>query len=284
MWGLTKGVDVDFEKIDANLQQWQQGDYVIGDEHSFSHRFDPEFPLTDFSKKVSKKPRVNIVESAVKGFVVVTQTCDIVRSCSERPFVEVMPLVEVPQEQLNEIQRCRRPRYAFIPGAGEYCLVADLDRVMTLEKSVITRWDRKRGCLSDQDIRELGKALARKRMRFAFPDDFINLVAQLTDQFKKKHNKNSTEGAALRALCEIRVQALPSWDAPDVEIMFWFIRDEEQLDFQGTGWNEQMTKWLNLVPKSDRFKSVNGQVITFEDITAKEYIQSDPLDLDHLSS
>jgi Tfp pilus assembly protein PilN len=65
--------------------------------------------------------------------------------------------------------------------------------------------------------------------------------------------------------------------------MFWFIRHEEQVQFQGTGWDKLLQQWLKLIPASGRFQSVEGQVVTLEDITAKDYVESDPLDLDHLS-
>ncbi|HEY9599662.1 MAG TPA: hypothetical protein V6D33_18525, partial [Cyanophyceae cyanobacterium] len=58
---------------------------------------------------------------------------------------------------------------------------------------------------------------------------------------------------------------------------------EEQVQFQGTGWDKLLQQWLNLIPASGRFQSVEGQVVTLEDITAKDYVESDPLDLDHLS-
>lgn len=66
-------------------------------------------------------------------------------------------------------------------------------------------------------------------------------------------------------------------------MMFWFIRYEEQFQFQGTGWDQHLAKWLKLIPEIGRFKSIGGLVITLEDMTAKEYVESDPLDLDHLS-
>ncbi len=64
--------------------------------------------------------------------------------------------------------------------------------------------------------------------------------------------------------------------------MFWFIRDEEQIQLQGTAWYQLLEQWLQLIPASGRFESVEGQVVALEDITAKDYVESDPLDLDHL--
>ena len=98
-----------------------------------------------------------------------------------------------------------------------------------------------------------------------------------------KHDKASIDGEALRALREIRVRAASSWNDTEIELMFWFIRHEEQVQFQGTGWEQQLAKWLALIPESGRFKSIEGLVVTLEDMTAKEYVESDPLDLDHLS-
>jgi hypothetical protein len=269
------------QEIDAALQKWCQGDYVLG-EQWFIQRFNPKRPLTDESKDVAEK-EVDLAEYEVRGFVVVTQTCDIVRSCASRQFIEVVPLREVNEKYLHDIQRGRRPQYAYIPGAAEHRLVADLDRVMTVEKAVVAEWERKAGCSDDGEVRALGKALARKRIRFAFPDDFTELARNLLDRLQDKHDKASIEGEALRALREIRVRAAPCWNDPEIELMFWFIRHEEQIQFQGTGWEQQLTKWLALIPESGRFQSIEGLVVTLEDMTAKEYVESDPLDLDHLS-
>jgi hypothetical protein len=269
------------QEIDAAVQKWCQGDYVLG-EQWFIQRFNPKRPLTDESKDVAEK-EVDLAESEVRGFVVVTQTCDIVRSCASRPFIEVVPLLEVNEKDLHDIQRGRRPQYAYIPGAAEHRLVADLDRVMTVEKAVVAEWERKAGCSDDREVRALGQALARKRVRFAFPDDFTELARKLQGRLQDKHDKASLEGEALRALREIRVRAAPSWNDTEIELMFWFIRHEEQVQFQGTGWEQQLTKWLALIPESGRFKSIEGLVATLEDMTAKEYVESDPLDLDHLS-
>lgn len=72
--------------INNELQTWCQGDFVLG-EQWFVHRFNPQFPLTPDSTKQDAEEN-DLVESEVKGLVVVTQTCDIVRYCCERPFLE----------------------------------------------------------------------------------------------------------------------------------------------------------------------------------------------------
>lgn len=270
------------QDVDTVLKEWDQGDCVLG-EHWFVQRCNPQRPLTEASENAAQE-EADLAEEKVRGFVVVTQTCDIVRSCDSRPFVEVVPLVEVDERDISDIQKARRPQYAYIPGVAKRNLVADLDRVMTVEKAVVAEWERQSGCRNDEEIRALGQALARKRVRFAFPDDFVKFVGKLQNRMKDKHNKLSDEGKALRALREIRVRASPFWNDSKVKLMFWFIRDEQQVDFEGLRWDRWLEIWLKLIPTSDRFYQVNGVVITLEDMTAKEYNESDRLDLDHLSS
>jgi hypothetical protein len=270
------------QQVDAVLKEWSQGDCVLG-EQWFVYRFNPHCPLTESSRD-ARRDDSDLVESEVLGFVVVTQTCDIVRACTSRPFIEVVPLVAVDERDLRDIQRGRRPQYASIPALAEKYLVADLDRVMTVEKAVVLGWARIAGCETDEERRMLGQALARKRIRFAFPDEFTQCSRKLQSRLQEKHNKSSDEGDALRALREIRVRASPAWDAPEIELMFWFIRNEDEPTFKGIGWYELLEKWLDLVPESGRFHSVEGQVTTIEDLSAKDYTESDPLDLDHLSN
>lgn len=274
--------DIWIQAIDTTLLEWCQGDCVLG-EHWFIYRFNPQRPLTSDSADVAKE-ETDLAESEVKGFAIVTQTCDIVRSCNERPFVEIVPLVEVDEQQLHDVQRSRRPQYAYIPGVAGLNLVADLDRIMTVEKAIVAEWERKPGCLSDDEIRALGQALTRKRARFAFPDDFTDFARKLQNRLRDKHDKATDEGEALRALREIRVRAEPSWNSSEIRLIFWFIRDDDQNQFKGVGWDQFLNQWLQLIPESGRYKNVEGSVVALKDMTAKEYVESDPLDLDHLSS
>jgi hypothetical protein len=232
------------QQVDAALREWCQGDCVLG-EQWFVHRFNPQLPLTDASRDALSNEG-DLLESEVVGFAVVTQTCDIVRSCVSRPFLEVVPLVEVDSQKLQEVQRGRRPQYAFIPNLAEKCFVADLDRVMTLEKAVVIGCQRIQGCTTDEERRMLGYALARKRSRFAFPDDFTAFAKKLQSRLQEKHDKASTEGEALRALREIRVRASPFWDASEIKLMFWFIRHEAILRTELGRYHSQGAKFLEV--------------------------------------
>ena len=267
--------------IDASLEQWRQGDCALG-ESWFIHVGDPEAALTPASA-ASVDSGLQALTSAVEGLVVVSQTCDIVRSCTQRPYLEVAPVVHVEAAILAQIQRGNRPAHATLPTLLARGLAVDLDRVMTVEKSVAAKWKRTPGFTEDADARAFAQALARKRARFAFPDDFAELAGKLQQRLSDKHQKNTVEGGALRVLREIRVQASPSWDSPIVTLLFWFIRRDADIDFEGQNWADLLEGWLKLVKRTGRFMDIQGQVVTLDDLTGADYVGSDPLDLDHLS-
>lgn len=262
--------------LTAQLQTWRQGDCFVG-EFWFITRIDPDGVLTDDALPAAADAGDNS-ETEEFGFMVVTQTCDLVRDCSKRPFVEISPLVKIDcDSDFANIKRGRVLRYVFIPGLEDQRLVADLDRTMTAEKTVLGDLTRTQGFTTDNDCRRLALSLARKRSRFAFPNDFVEFVRPLTSRLRSKHDKKSDEGSALQALREIRVRA-QDWDAPKVELMFWFIREDE-----GTDPSKFLDSWLKLIPARDRFSEVDGIVITLDDMTGRDYVESDSLDLENLS-
>lgn len=87
--------------------------------------------------------------------------------------------MHVSPEILRQIERGRRPAYAFLPQLADRHLVVDLDRIMTVEKAMVLSWTRAPGCATDVEARAFAQALARKRARFAFPDDFTFWVKKL---------------------------------------------------------------------------------------------------------
>lgn len=65
--------------------------------------------------------------------------------------------------------------------------------------------------------------------------------------------------------------------------MFWFIRSDSESTFEKQSWDVLLDAWLKRVPATGRFAEVHGAVLTLDDLTAPDYVESDPLDLDHLS-
>ena len=267
-------------RVDDALRSWRQGDCVLG-EQAFLFRLNPVAPISEAAASAAADG-ADAAEAQVHGFAVVTQTCDIVRACGSRPFVQVCPLVKVDADRLAEIRRGRRPNYAFLPGPAP--LVADLDRVMTVEKAVVAGWNRIVGAPQDEDVSRFRVALTRNRSRVAFPDDFVQLASQLTRRMSSKHDAQSEEGRALRALREIRVRAEPSWRAAEVSILFHFVRDHTAQTFAGQTWDNYLGLWLERVRPEGRFTRIDGLVQSLDDLTGREYVESDPLDLDHLST
>jgi hypothetical protein len=268
--------------IDAALKKWRQGDLAL-EESWFVHVGDRAVPLTEMSG-AADGDGLQALTSEVEGLAVVTQSCDIVRPCLEQPYVEVSPVVRLNAEELPLVQCGRLVRLTTLPPLLALGLGIDLERVMTIEKSAMTNWVRTPGCTSDEIVRAFAQALARRRSRFAFPDDFTGLVDKLRRRMISKHGKDTNEGRGLRALREIRVLASPSWDSGSVELFFLFIRHDTEAGLDSNSWADLLKEWLSLVPKSGRFMSVEGQVSTLEELSGGDYAHSDPLDLDHLSS
>ena len=259
-------------EIDDVLRDWRQGDIALEADL---------FVEMHAGTKPGSGP--DVITTDVRGIVVLTQTCDIVRTCVERQWVEVAPLVAIPDAALMaSIERLARPNYALVPTLRSDRLVADLDRSMTVEKALLASWRRTPGWHTDEEERRFREALARKRSRPAFDDDFIGAIRPLSTRLKKSHGKDSPAGRATDTLSEIRVQPSPSWSNPDVEVFVWFIRDPSE-DDSGIDWVAHVETWLGLIGRKGRFQHFEGVATTLEDMTARQYVDSDRLDLDQLS-
>jgi hypothetical protein len=271
--------DTPAAEIDRALAVWRQGDLALA-EKWFVYAADGSAPLTPAAAALGPGIQALTVECA--GLVVVSQTCDIVRKCTERPFLEVSPLRRVSEEEAHQVAQGFRP--AFAPIAVSTELVADLDRTMTVEKSIVARWTRTPGWIADAEVRWFAWALARKRERFAFPDDFVRGIDRLRKKIVDKHGRISDEGRALATLVEIRATAAPSWDAPQCEAFLSFIRPETTPDISDEKWAEHLEVWLKLCHPRGTIASIDGAVMPLSRLTAKEYVDSDRLDFDHLSA
>lgn len=264
----------------CDVHSWRQGDCVVG-EQDFVYRIMAAQPLCQESRQaVEVDPSAEFVVHPVDGLMVVSQSCDIVRPPETRPFAEVAPLVKLIEEDFREVLLGARPRYVTVPGLHAARLAADLDRIQTVEKTLLSAWSRLQGCHTDSDRRLLGKQLARKRFRAALPDKFTPWFKPLRNRFSRLAGSSSTDAIVFQELSEIRIQASPSWDAPRVEIFIWFVlKDEAPIRDRSA----ILEGWLAKIPAKDSFVSCQGRVIRYEDMTALEYIESDPLDLDHMS-
>ncbi len=281
----------DEQAIDQALQAWCQGDISLDAGLEFLHPADLSRPHSPASAQVAEaltkdgeaiEAGPTPVLDEVRGAVILSQTCDVVRGCLDRAFVEVAPLIEVSEQWVEEIRRLKRPAFAYVPATAGQLLVADLDRTMTVEKALIARWTRIPGWETDDELRDFASALARKRSRFAFPDDFVAAARSLQKHLIDKHNRQTDEGAHLRALREIRVRAAPSWNDNEVWLSWWFIKDADPVEVKAD-WPTFLKEWLALFDQTKRFRLEPSIACRLEDMTAHDYVESDRLDLDRLS-
>ena len=90
-----------------------------------------------------------------------------------------------------------RPSFASVPALINRRLVANLELLMTVEKSVLAGVSKNsivRGIRSDTESREFAESLSRRFVRFAFPDDFVTAVRPMQERLKSKHGRKSEEG------------------------------------------------------------------------------------------
>ena len=281
----------DEKVIDEALCTWRQGDISLDPGLEFLHFADLSRPHSPASRQAAAsleekgeaiEPGSTPVLDEARGMVILSQTCDVIRGCRDRPFVEVAPVIEMSGREVEEIRRLKRPAFAYVPAMAEDRLVADLDRTMTVEKALVAGWTRTPGWETDQEQRSFAATIARKRSRFAFPDDFVAAAQDFQHRLVDKHDKRTPEGAHLRTLREIRVSATPSWDADPVHLAWWFIKDDDP-EGVDAHWPKFLDQWLALFDWSGRFRLDTLIACRLEDMTARDYVESDLLDLDRLS-
>ncbi len=232
------------------------------------------------------------LEREVQGWVVITHSCDIADRGEGPGYIQVAPLVAMSDDaSLRIVEKRRTPRLAYVPGVAHLRLVGDLTRVQTVDRDLMDGWERVPGCRSDEERRDLAEALRRKFGRLAAPDEFTPFVARLRDRLKgkcgkdtqDKGGKSTGEGRCIELLDEIRVRAAPEWEAPRVDIQFWFIRPKETPDVSEEEWDASEATWRSLLPANERFRVTELRVLTKAELDAEEWDESDRLDLAHIS-
>lgn len=266
------------DAITDALQAWRQGDFAL----AVGPYIHGDLPAEDSQEKIDP-----VYDDACEGFVVVSQTCEVVRRPSDAQFVTVSPLVKVTAQTVKMIEAGRVPTLALIANAPENH-VADLSRMMTVDKALFATWKRQSGLNTPEEIRDFAFALERKHGRFAFPEAFNQSMSILPKKIHRTYGKAGSElGAALRSLQEIRVLPSPDWDADSVEISFIFImREEAQRECSPDAIGEQLSRLTDAIEWQIPFLAAQDgflRVCTYRDMTAQEYLESSPLDLNALS-
>jgi hypothetical protein len=270
--------------VDKALARWCQADVVHAPGIGLIHIASLAQPLTPAAQQAQAQQGdqgLEILETEADGFVVLTQTCDLIRDSQNKPYAHLALLRPASADELRQAERCERPSLAFVPAVADRGLVADLNRIMTVEKSVLAPLARIPGVRNAAEAAQFAKALSRHRLRFAFPDSFNEAIADFQRRLKNRAGKDTDEGHHVDALVEIRVTASPSWEADNVAITMWLIK---RADPDKERWLYWMTDWVKLIKQTGAY-TLDGppRLLRFEDMRASEYLASQQLDLDHLS-
>ena len=134
---------------------------------------------------------------------------------------------------------------------------------------------------------ELARALERFFGRFAFPDAFNESIKSLRKAVYAKHEKSSDLGRALRSIREIRVRPDASWtDENSVPVTFIFVLEEDTCEVRDRNeFYKSIAEKLTGIDWKAPF-SLHDPALdmpTLSDMTASEYLNSYPLDLNALS-
>ena len=256
------------------LSDWRQGDFV-----TVSHGFvclgiDGEF--------ISAKT----IEADILGYVLISQSCDIVRRTSGRDFVAVCPLIRIEGDRRNEAKKGRLPYMINIENAGDL-VYADLRRVMSIEKDVIARWERNVGFDTDKGRLRFAAALERKFGQFAFPDEFDAAVKRFKEKVWSRYDKDSPLKSIYKSLAQIRFGAEPDWASSGskkimcVAILADKLEDEVSRKDVSDALNREFDaiKW----PNGYEWNAPRLLLQQAKDLTGEDLISTQRADFDFLS-
>jgi hypothetical protein len=258
----------------STLADWRQGDYTLSVKEFLT--------AEDWNGE-----NLEVDATPVIGLCVVTQTCDIVNDAPGREYVVVCPLVDISDEVYKVVANGSSPFAALIERPPGPRTVVDLNRMMSLRKSLLERLDRIDGFITDDGLTQFAGALERKHGRFAFPNDFAAVLTRLRKTVRDASRKqNSDNGKAYRSIQTVRAAAYPSWDAENVTVCFYCVLEPESsreatLDKIA----ETMVLHLSKIQWPAGFGPSNPsfRLVTLDKMTAVEWIESHSVDWDFIS-
>lgn len=282
----------DERAIDDAVSDWRQGDFTLDEGLEIVYLADLSRPHSEASERLSEEMGVQhgsgvghepvVVRESVPGLAMLSQDCDIVRSCRDKPFVEMAPVMPADGRQIEEARVLRSPVRAYLPALAQQGFVVDLHRSALVEKGLVAKWTGIPGCNEPYEFRDFAKAVGKKFTRFGFPDSFQAVSQGMVDRLKRKHNRLSAEGAHLRALKEVRVKAEPSWDDPEA-VLAWLFVVGGKPEGHEEKWDEFMEKWLARFDWTGSYERGDHGAFLLSEISAERYLEAEELDLEHLS-
>jgi len=267
----------DEDAIVAALSQWRQGDFVLGV---------GDLPLLT-TPHPDDEDDTGVVLETHPGFVVLSQSCDLVRPPRLVPAVAMCPLAEATPEQIARIEKGEAPALGLVQGAPNG-LVANFTKTMSVDKSLLVQWERQCGFTDEIAAREFARAIERCFGRFAFPDAFNQSLSKFRSQIIGKYKRaGSSLGKALRSIHEIRVKPSGTWTGDRVKITFIVLfRRSERRETPLAEIAEEIETLIDAIEWVAPFEIdpvVPIKTGTYDDLTARDYAESQPLDLNAMS-
>ncbi|APG86821.1 hypothetical protein SAMCCGM7_pB0105 (plasmid) [Sinorhizobium americanum CCGM7] len=257
------------------LALWRQGDFTLDR---------AVFPVV--AGDSGKEVEVDLYPT--EGWVIVSQTCDIVNIGKGKEFVTICPLVAATPALLAQIANGTTPAAASLELSVREDLVVDLGRMASLHKRALTGLTRRDGFASDHKRSVFAESLERRFGRFAFPDELsAGPLRYLRNRAKQKHGADSPIGKVYRAIDQIRIRATPGFYS-GASFAFHVVVDGEKEKVVG---RKAIRDELEAVAKHSKFAWPEGYrkendffvVQTTEEMSAREWIESYPVDLDFIS-
>lgn len=249
-----------------SIDDWRQGDLAL----------EPlELPVISFDGEL-----VWQAIDATHGVVMISQSCDIVREFERRPYVQVAALVPATDDEIAKAIRGETPSRIHLNCLNNKGLLIDLDVMATVHKAVVAKWQRVIGCKLNDERRRVAAGISRHKQRFAFPDTFNDMIKPMRKWIESKRSKASPQGNFVRALDEVRVHC-DDWENP-TELTFIAIVNHIPEQEELTHWNAT-AKLLQNKAVHDAYPEGEIRIVTYDDISAREYLATDRLDWEGLS-
>jgi hypothetical protein len=290
------------QQVDRETPFWRQGDII-----------------STVGTGVGDPPLVPSPDDEFPHWVLLTQTCDVVRAVAVKPRIQIAPLITVDARDIKRTQHGHRPNLIHIPGGGENQFAA-VDQIQTVSKTFLLGRRRTAGVATPDESRRLARFLGRYFSRFPFPDHVSMSLRALETVFRDKYDHPlSPQGQLLEKLEQLRAQPLDGeWTDQTSQVSLTFIfapgvvpdlpeppeahddiatvvaaerpSDIAEMLIRENDQGRQMLLWYGLVAawvatceKQPPLAEIVGYVSSSDVITAQDLWLSDVLDLEHLS-
>jgi len=260
-----------------DLEKWRQGDFALDCR---------VFPvITGLSTEDVDQDLYR-----VEGWVVISQTCDIVNVGPGKDFVTICPIVVATPGLKAEVDKGMTPTAAGLELRIDDMHVVDLGRSASLHKKALLELKRHDGFKTDFTRSIFSESLERRFGRFAFPTSISEgPLRHLRNRAKEKHDVNSEIGQVYRAISQFRLRAAPNFDTEGALVAFHVIVDPEKAKVVG---RQAILDELKKVADHPKFawpdESFGREddffvLQTLEEMSGREYQESWAVDLEFLS-